>query len=123
MIKTSRFSLRLMLASTAAVMMAATAAPALADAIDAPPSATVSYSDLNLANAAGIAQLYGRIRFAANKVCQPFSHKAPFAAQQMDACVDKAMSQAITDVHQPALTARYIEKTGKAQSTRLAQLT
>lgn len=122
MTKTSRFNLRLMLASTAAAMMAASAVPALADAIDATPSATVSYSDLNLTNAAGINQLYGRIRVAANKVCQPFSHRAPFAAQQMDTCVDKAMSQAITDVHQPALTAMYIEKTGKAQSTRLAQL-
>jgi UrcA family protein len=118
----SRFSLRTMLVSTAAVMMTATALPSLADSLDAPLSASVNYSDLNLANTAGIAQLYGRIRVAANKVCQPFSHRAPFAAQAMDACVDTAMTKAITDVHQPALTAMYVEKSGKAQSTRLAQL-
>ena len=117
----SRFSLRLMVASTAAIIMAATAAPAFADGTDA-PTTTVRYSDLNLANTAGISQLYGRIRVAANKVCQPFSHKAPFAAQAMDACVDQAMSRAITEVHQPALSAMFVEISGRQQSTRMAQL-
>ena len=117
----SRFSLRLMLISTAAIMMAATAAPALAGGTDA-PTATVHYGDLNLANSAGITQLYGRIRVAADKVCQPYSSKEPFVSPAMHACVNQSMSRAITDVHLPALTAMFVEKSGKQQPTRMAQL-
>jgi UrcA family protein len=117
----SPFSLRLILVSTVAVIMGATAAPARAEDGDA-PAVTVNFGDLNLAHPAGITQLYGRIRAAANKVCQPYSIKAPFAAQAMDACVGKAMSKAITDVHEPALTAMYVEKSGKAATTRVARL-
>jgi UrcA family protein len=97
------------------------ALPAAADGFDA-PQITVKYGDLNLANSQGVATLYSRIQAAAKNVCWQFEGPGIQTTVQRNACVDKAITGAVTKVNNSALSARYGEKTGKAMPTRVASL-
>ena len=56
-------------AMTAAILLAATAAPAVAQSIANPPQMVVTYSDLNLTTPAGRAALQSRLDNAVGQVC------------------------------------------------------
>lgn len=73
------------------------------------PQAVVKFGDLNLSNRQGAATLYNRIIAAANEVCKSYDTDirgfASFA--QLDACVHRAIADAVTKVAQPELFAVY----------------
>ena len=76
------------------------------------PQVVVKFGDLNLLNPQGAATLYSRIVAAAHEVCRSFDidsrDLAPRARR--DACVHKAIADAVTKVGQPELFAIYSAK-------------
>jgi UrcA family protein len=87
---------------------------------DSPLKATVKYGDLDLSHAAGVSQLYGRIRRAAQTVCSPFEGRGAELTLRWTQCVDQAVNQAVENVNQPVLMALHAAKTGKQQPVRVA---
>jgi UrcA family protein len=76
-------------------------------------SVVVKFGDLNLSNPQGAAALYGRIVAAAHNVCGSYDsdeviHRGSRA--RADACVHKAIADAVTKVGQPELFAVYNAK-------------
>jgi UrcA family protein len=124
MTTTTMFTLRNLLAPAAFAVMTATAAaaPAVADGLGDVVSDHVKYGDLDLTHAAGVNELYNRIRLASQGVCARLSGRELVNFQLYNACFTNAMSHAVADVKQPALTALYLDKTGNAHSERLAML-
>ena len=83
----------------------------------------VKYGDLNVSSTSGATSLYNRIRVAADSVCHPFRPRNPgdLAARQVfTACVQKAMSNAINEVNDPALFTIANAKSGTSKSILLA---
>ena len=118
------FTLRSLLAPAAFAVMTATvaAAPAVADGVGNAVSDHVKYGDLDLTHPAGVNELYNRIRLASNSVCAQLSGHELVEVQLYNACFTNAMSNAVVDVKQPALTALYLEKAGNSHLQRLAML-
>jgi UrcA family protein len=83
-----------------------TVVSAAADSTDA-PHVVVKYGDLNVSNPLGAAALYGRIRRAADSVCPRYERSDLASKARKDACVHKAITDAVTTVNQPALVAEY----------------
>jgi UrcA family protein len=83
----------------------------------------VKYADLNVSSTSGATSLYNRIRVAADSVCHPFRPLSPgdLAARQVfTACVQKAMSNAINEVNEPALFTIANAKNGTSKPILLA---
>jgi len=72
----------------------------------------VKYGDLNLSTPQAATVLYGRIRVAAERVCRAFDGRDLAFKMYEGACVKKAIEDAVTKVHQPALFAIYNAKHG-----------
>ena len=72
-------------------------------------STVVKYGDLNLSNPQGAATLYHRIVAAAHQVCNYFDDDRSFeqVRANVDACVHKAIVNAVTKVGRPELIAVY----------------
>ena len=98
--------------------------PALPVAADsfAPLKVTVKFGDLEISRPQGAAALYGRIRSAAEKVCSPFEGPGLWAKAHLDACIHKAVADAVIAVNEPALLAVYSAKLGKTQPARVTSL-
>ena len=73
------------------------------------PQAVVKFGDLNLSNRQGAATLYNRIVAAAHEVCKSFDMDIRDLASypKLDACVHKAITDAVTKVGRPELFAVY----------------
>jgi UrcA family protein len=97
------------------------ALPAAADSFE-PLKVTVKFGDLDISRPQGAAVLYLRIRAAAQNVCSPFDGSGLSAKMHLDACVKKAVADAVTTVDNPALFAVYSAKTGKTLPARVASL-
>jgi len=82
------------------------ALPAAADSF-APLEEKVKFGDLDLSRPQDAALLYSRIRAAAERVCSPFDAAGLAAKQHLDACINKAISEAVTTVDRPALSRVY----------------
>jgi UrcA family protein len=67
----------------------------------------VHYADLNVSSPRGAAALYARIRRAADTVCPAFNLSNLESKARNDACVHKAIADAVTIVNEPALFAQY----------------
>src|ERR1700722_13137190 len=83
----------------------------------------VKYADLNVSTTSGATSLYNRIKGAADSVCHPFrpSNPADLAARKVfTACMQKAMSNAINEVNEPALFTVANAKTGTSKPILLA---
>jgi UrcA family protein len=82
---------------------------AASPAADSPEvrSITVKYADLNLSSPEGAAALYGRIRAAAKSVCATSDDRALWSQSGVDACVHKAIADAVMKVNKPALFGAY----------------
>jgi UrcA family protein len=85
--------------------------PALA--VEAPPSVTVRYHDLNLNNSDGIAALYNRIHIAAIKVCRP--EEGPQVVNRIfwiawNECFNDAMANAVKSVNNQKLSAYHWQR-------------
>lgn len=93
-------------ALTACVLVGAAGATHAATPAD-PPAIKVAYGDLNLDSTPGTEALYARIVSAAREVCgsrtADIRDLAAFARVQ--ACEARAITQAVHDVHSPALAA------------------
>jgi UrcA family protein len=76
-------------------------------------SVIVKFGDLNVSNPEGAATLYRRIAAAASNVCGPYEtdswHRGSSRAR-VNACVHKAIADAVTKVGQPELFAIYNAK-------------
>ena len=73
-------------------------------------SVVVKFGDLNISNTQGAATLYGRIVAAAQNVCGPYDSSDVFhhgTRARVNACVHKAIADAVTKVGQPELFAVY----------------
>jgi UrcA family protein len=97
------------------------ALPAAADSFE-PLKVTVKFGDLDISHPQGAAVLYLRIRAAAQDVCSPLDGSGLSAKMHMDACVKKAVADAVTKVDKPALFAVYSAKMGKIKPARVASL-
>lgn len=74
------------------------------------PQVIVKYADLNVSSRQGAATLYSRIWGAALSVCRPLNDGSLAGKQQMDACVHKAVTDAVAKVDQPTLYVVYSAK-------------
>jgi UrcA family protein len=90
--------------------IAGTAAP---DATRSVATRIVSYSELNLSSAAGIATLYRRITGAAEEVCGPAERPGSrLPSLDYRECVARAVDEAVRAVHRPELSAYHAQKQG-----------
>jgi UrcA family protein len=91
---------------TLTLLVAAVALPAAADGRLVQESTEVRYADLDLGKEAGVANLYARLKNAAEQVCDlGLPSSALFLASPSRACVADALAQAVAAVDRPALTA------------------
>jgi UrcA family protein len=83
------------------------------------PTYHVNYADLDLDHQAGADALFARIRSAARRVCAPVTASVEFrfAQAREKSCTDKAISDAVADVHSPLLTDIYL---GRASTIKMA---
>jgi UrcA family protein len=71
---------------------------------------TVSYSDLDLTDPAGMKSLYGRLRFAARHACGDiFGVRDLRQILNYNACFDGAMNDAVVKLDNASLTAMHSE--------------
>jgi UrcA family protein len=84
------------------------AAAAIATPVLAQSAITVGYADLNLQSRSGAKVMVARINAAAHRACGP----APIIrdlrrSQEYSDCVDETVSQAVTALNAPLVTAAY----------------
>ena len=92
---------------TALVIAAASmiAAVASAKGEDGRVSTVVSYGDLNLSQPSDVAQLYTRLKYAAEKVCYVTDDYHNLRLKQLQAdCMQGALNRAVATVNEPRLT-------------------
>jgi UrcA family protein len=94
------------------------ALPAASDSF-APLTVRVKFGDLDVSRPQDAAVLYSRIRGAAEKVCSPYEAGGFAAKRHLDACINKAISTAVTTVDAPALSRVYSAKMGTTLPTGL----
>lgn len=88
------------------------------------PKQVVTYRDLNLNSKEGTQVLYKRIKSAANEVCGEADVRDLQGTSVRNACLDRAISQAVAAVNSPMLTRVYLAKAGnlgQQQSPPIAQ--
>jgi UrcA family protein len=90
--------------ATAGVVFSTFAALSIAGSYE-PLEVTVNFADLDVSRPEGAIVLYHRIRSAAEQVCAPMEALGLGAALQLDACIDKAVANAVNTVNRPALFA------------------
>ena len=78
----------------------------------------VGYGDLDVATAKGAKTLYLRIRYAEETVCES---AATWGKKEGEACVTKAINDAVTGVNAPLLT-QYSQLRSKGDKAGLVQL-
>jgi UrcA family protein len=103
------------------VLSSSFALRATADSLE-PLKETVKFGDLDISHPKGAAVLYTRIRMAAEKVCSPYDRSGLSAKTILNACIDKAVVDAVATVNEPALLAIYRAKRGGFVPPRLASL-
>src|SRR3954471_18642310 len=88
------------------VVLAAMSAAVLVGVVHAAevPARVVSYQDLNLSTEAGAKVLYERIHGAARQVCGDLEVRNLPAVRAREACVEKAVSDAVAAVNNQRLT-------------------
>ena len=104
-------SLILAAAAIGALFFGQASAVRAADAVDLTPREHVFYGDLDLGKPAGVQKLYGRLHHAAMKVCTSYtsSVRRDFERRHSE-CVAQALSGAVADIGNPALTAHHLAK-------------
>jgi UrcA family protein len=85
-----------------------------------PPQITVKFADLNVSNPQGAAALYARIQRAARQVCPHLDGRDLGSSGPMNACVNKAIADAVAKVGQPALFDAYKAHNGQPTPIVLA---
>jgi UrcA family protein len=86
------------------------------DTATEPPMSAVSFADLNLNSAAGVATLYRRIEHAANQVCDyPRETRQIKITVDLRTCKARATERAVLQVGSPALSALHVSRTGRVE--------
>jgi UrcA family protein len=89
----------------------------VSEASDEPQSRTVQFADLDLSRTEGAATLYRRIKGAARAVCSAHREGKALADKHCyAACIEFAVSNAVTRVDEPVLTDYVASRTGQKQS-------
>jgi UrcA family protein len=109
----TRKTLSLVIAGVASLTVAAAA---FAADVTEVRSTRVGYADLNLANDAGVAHLYARLRNAASQVCA-YSSVRDLVAQD---CAARALDGAVASVDDGKLTALHLRTAGARQVAAIA---
>jgi UrcA family protein len=78
----------------------------------------VGYSDLDISTVKGAKTLYLRIRFAAETLCES---AATWGKKEGEACVHKAIDDAVARVHSPLLS-QYYQLRSKGDKAAILQL-
>jgi UrcA family protein len=78
----------------------------------------VGYGDLDISTAKGAKTLYLRIRYAAETLCE---NAATWGKKEGEACVNKAVNDAVARVNAPLLT-QYTQLRSKGDKAGLVQL-
>ncbi len=78
----------------------------------------VGYGDLDISTAKGARILYLRIRYAAETLCE---NAATWSKKEGQACVNKALNDAVARVNAPLLT-QYTQLRSKGDKAALVQL-
>jgi UrcA family protein len=92
--------------------------PTAASTTNGSVSYAVGYSDLDVSTVNGAKTLYLRIRYAAETLCES---AATWGKKEGEACVNKAVNDAVTRVGAPLLT-QYTRLRSKGDKTGLVQL-
>lgn len=86
------------------------------------PSILVHFADLDVSRGEGASALYRRLKGAAETVCAPLDDRDVARQMKFRACVQHAISTAVVQVDQPALTRYYEAKTNRHSAvTKVAQ--
>jgi UrcA family protein len=86
------------------------------DTVIEQPMTAVSFADLNLNSAAGVATLYRRIEHAADQVCDyPRETRQIKITVDLRTCKAKATERAVRQVGSPALNALHLARTGRGE--------
>jgi UrcA family protein len=80
----------------------------------------LKYSDLNLSKPAEAAELYVRIKIAAQEVCRRFDGRDLQSQNYFHQCVHQAIVDAVAKVDRPTLYAAYDARNPGAKQVRLA---
>jgi len=123
--KTTTTAVRAMTIGLAAVIVCSAAQ---ASNVSKDPSATneryqnvVRYSDVDLSRIEGAITVYGRIRQAANAVCESLDSRVLGLAEKHRACVNQAIADAVASVDRPLLS-QYHQLRTKGDKGALVQL-
>jgi UrcA family protein len=108
----------LSLGSTAIVGAALASEPTTASTTNWSVSYPVRYSDLDVSTAKGAKTLYLRIRYAAETLCES---AATWGKKEGEACVNKAINDAVARINAPRLT-QYNQLHTKGDNAGLVQL-
>jgi len=84
------------------------------------PQVIVKFGDLDLSTSQGAVALYGRIHSAAVNVCWRVYASDPLYSLENDACLHKAIGDAVIKVNRPALSAVFASKYRTPQPAVLA---
>ena len=101
-----RVSERVTSAAAAIAMTAllATASDARAEAVQIAPSVAVHYSELNLGNDQGVADLYRKLKRAAHEVCDAYEGRSLDRQAVAQKCFEKSLESAVYQVNAQRLT-------------------
>jgi UrcA family protein len=112
LITSTHLSALITIAIAGVIALSCSAVSSAAEWSDA-PQAVVKFADLDISTQPGAAALYGRIAAAADKVCNSYAvdMRDLGATSQVNACVHKAIADAVTKVGRPELSAIYSAKT------------
>jgi UrcA family protein len=104
------------------VLAAAAACAVLASGVRAAdvPQVHVNYADLDLNSSAGASVLYHRIRAAADRVCTTPGVRDLAEVARKEACMNRAVAEAVVSADSPRLTRLFEVKTGKTPAMQLA---
>jgi UrcA family protein len=86
-----------------------------ADEHTTPPQEIVKFGDLDVSTSQGAAALYGRIHSAAINVCWRMYDSGLAYWVEKDACLKKAIGDAVITINRPALSAVFASKYGTPQ--------
>jgi UrcA family protein len=106
----------------ALLLTGSAAAPAGAAESAAFQQVTVRFADINLSVPEGAESLYARIRSAARQVCGREDEKGLALVFSRRACIEKAITDAVTHVGNAQLRAVYEAHQGRGQAARIAGL-
>lgn len=89
----------------------------IADDATTPPQVVVSFADLDLSHSAGVIQLYGRLKDAAEAVCGALDDGGSggdlWLQASYNTCWRSALAAAVAKVNEPALSALFASKYGR----------